>query len=75
VPGQLQHFNSPHIAFADIAMAQQYGGYNQVGYGSNPYDQRDNDGQDPRFNNYSQGRYDDRTCTLPSVCFAAFLLP
>lgn len=43
-------------------MAQQYGGYNQVGYGSNPYDQRDNDGPDGgRYNNYSQGRYDDRT--------------
>lgn len=40
-----------------------YGGYNQVGgYGSNPYDQR-NDNNDAnggdRYNNYSQGRYDD----------------
>lgn len=37
-----------------------YGGYNQVGgYGSNPYDQRndDNVGGD-RYNNYSQGHYD-----------------
>lgn len=41
-------------------MAQQYGGYNQVGgYGSNPYDQRNENGGD-RYNNYSQGRYDDR---------------
>ncbi|KAF2795526.1 t-SNARE [Melanomma pulvis-pyrius CBS 109.77] len=40
-----------------------YGGYNQVGYGTNPYDQRDG-GQGPpgaggRFNNYVEGRYDD----------------
>ncbi|KAL1591343.1 hypothetical protein SLS60_012087 [Paraconiothyrium brasiliense] len=43
-------------------MASQYGngGYQQMGYGANPYDQRDNGGaQDGRFNNYAQGRYDD----------------
>jgi len=42
-------------------MASQYsnGGYQQMGYGSNPYDQRDGAGGD-RFNNFSQGRYDDR---------------
>jgi syntaxin 1B/2/3 len=40
-------------------MAQQHGGYNQMGYGSNPYDERDVDGA--RYNNYSQGRYDERT--------------
>ncbi|KAF3004047.1 Plasma membrane t-SNARE, secretory vesicle fusion [Curvularia kusanoi] len=41
-------------------MNEQYGnsGYNQIdGYGANPYDQRNNDGG--RFNNYSEGRYDD----------------
>ncbi|KAF2467267.1 t-SNARE, partial [Lindgomyces ingoldianus] len=44
------------------AMAQQYGGYNQVGYGSNPYDQRDEaPAASGRYNNYSQGRYDDRS--------------
>lgn len=46
-------------------MASQYGngGYQQMGYGANPYDQR-NDGQAPggRFNNYAQGPYDDRRC-------------
>ncbi|KAF2192276.1 t-SNARE [Zopfia rhizophila CBS 207.26] len=40
-------------------MAQQYGGYNQVGYGTNPYDQRDDGPAGGRYNNYSQGRYDD----------------
>ena len=40
-------------------MAQQYGGYNQMGYGSNPYDQREDD-EGGRYNNYAQGRYDDR---------------
>jgi syntaxin 1B/2/3 len=49
------------------APRQQYGNnnnYNQIGsYGSNPYDQRD--GADAgRYNNYSQGRYDDRTYCL-----------
>lgn len=36
----------------------QYGGYNQMGYGSNPYDQRDDGPGGPggnRYNNYSQG--------------------
>jgi hypothetical protein len=43
-------------------MAQQYGGYNQVGHGTNPFDERAEDGAaDGRFNNYAQGRYDDRT--------------
>ncbi|KAF3051621.1 Plasma membrane t-SNARE, secretory vesicle fusion [Didymella keratinophila] len=40
-------------------MNEQYGnsGYNQIdGYGANPYDQRNDGG---RFNNYSQGHYDD----------------
>jgi syntaxin 1B/2/3 len=46
-------------------MASQYGngGYQQMGYGANPYDQRDGgapDAQGARFNNYAQGRYDDR---------------
>lgn len=39
-----------------------YGGYNQIGYGNNPYDQRDDGaggGGGDRFNNYAQGRYDD----------------
>jgi len=41
-----------------------YGGYNQMGYGSNPYDQRDDgpgagNGNQARYNNYAQGRYDD----------------
>ncbi|KAF2279356.1 t-SNARE [Westerdykella ornata] len=34
-----------------------YGGYNQVGYGSNPYDQRDGGAGGNRYNNYSQGNY------------------
>jgi hypothetical protein len=42
-------------------MAQQYNNYNQVGYGNNPYDQRDDAPSAGRYNNYSQGRYDDRT--------------
>lgn len=39
-----------------------YGGYNQVGYGTNPYDQRNDDQRNDdagRYNNYSQGRYDE----------------
>lgn len=43
-------------------MNEQYGnsGYNQIdGYGANPYDQRNNNNDGGRFNNYSQGRYDD----------------
>lgn len=38
-----------------------YGGYNQVGYGTNPYDQRNDNsnGGGDRYNNYSQGHYDD----------------
>ncbi|KAF1951673.1 t-SNARE [Byssothecium circinans] len=43
-------------------MASQYGngGYQQMGYGSNPYDQRDDGGQGGgRYNNYAQGRYDE----------------
>lgn len=42
-------------------MNEQYGnsGYNQIdGYGANPYDQRNDGG---RYNNYSQGNYDDCT--------------
>ncbi|KAL6712639.1 hypothetical protein ACN47E_000516 [Coniothyrium glycines] len=34
-------------------------GYGQIGYGNNPYDQRDNNPGGDRFNNYAQGRYDD----------------
>ena len=46
-------------------MDSQYGngGYQQMGYGANPYDQRDNNGAaqgGDRYNNYAQGRYDDR---------------
>ncbi|KAK7179399.1 syntaxin 1b 2 3 [Paraphaeosphaeria sporulosa] len=43
-------------------MASQYGngGYQQMGYGANPYDQREDGGaQGARYNNYAQGRYDD----------------
>ncbi|KAJ4325593.1 hypothetical protein N0V94_000548 [Neodidymelliopsis sp. IMI 364377] len=43
-------------------MNEQYGnsGYNQIdGYGANPYDQRNDGAQGGRFNNYSEGRYDD----------------
>ncbi|KZM19665.1 uncharacterized protein EKO05_0004384 [Ascochyta rabiei] len=43
-------------------MNEQYGnsGYNQIdGYGANPYDQRNDGAQGGRFNNYSQGAYDD----------------
>ena len=45
-------------------MASQYGngGYQQMGYGANPYDQRDDGTQPGRFNNFQQGPYDDRTC-------------
>lgn len=60
-------------------MNEQYGnsGYNQIdGYGANPYDQR-NDGaqgaQGGRFNNYSQGRYDDRTSCLQPFAVATLL--
>lgn len=45
-------------------MNEQYGnsGYNQIdGYGANPYDQRNTNNNGGRFNNYSEGRYDDRT--------------
>ena len=45
-------------------MNEQYGnsGYNQIdGYGANPYDQRNTNNDGGRFNNYSEGRYDDRT--------------
>ncbi len=45
-------------------MNEQYGnsGYNQIdGYGANPYDQRNDGAQGGRYNNYSQGQYDDRT--------------
>lgn len=35
-------------------------GYNQIdGYGANPYDQRNTNNDGGRFNNYSEGRYDD----------------
>lgn len=43
-------------------MNEQYGnsGYNQLdGNVANPFDQRDTNGDGGRFNNYSQGRYDD----------------
>ncbi|KAL5462751.1 hypothetical protein PMIN06_001444 [Paraphaeosphaeria minitans] len=41
-------------------MSYGNGGYQQMGYGANPYDQREDGGpQDGRFNNYAQGRYDD----------------
>ncbi|KAF2440361.1 t-SNARE [Karstenula rhodostoma CBS 690.94] len=41
-------------------MSYGNGGYQQMGYGANPYEQREDGGaQDPRFNNYAQGRYDD----------------
>ena len=43
-------------------MAQQYGGYSQVGYDqSNPYDQRDT--HDTGYSNYD-GRYNDRKFPL-----------
>ncbi|KAF2254459.1 t-SNARE [Trematosphaeria pertusa] len=42
-------------------MEQQYGngGYNQIGYGANPYDQREEGPAGGRYNNFAQGRYDD----------------
>lgn len=43
-------------------MAQQYGGYNQVGYGTNPYEERNDGSGAGRYNNYSQGQYDQRAC-------------
>lgn len=49
------------------AANEQYGnkGYGQIGYGANPYDQRDASPAGDRYNNYAQGRYDDRTfCPL-----------
>lgn len=46
-------------------MEQQYGGYNQVGYGTNPYDQRDEEQGAGRYNNYAQGRYDDSEYRIP----------
>lgn len=53
-----------------LTMASQYGnsGYQQMDYGNNPYDQRNDGGaQGGRFNNYAQGRYDDRMFTRPAV--------
>ena len=43
-------------------MASQYGngGYQHMGYGANPYDQRTDDQSGGRYNNYAQGHYDDR---------------
>jgi len=35
-----------------------YGGYNQVGYGTNPYEERNEGPGAGRYNNYSQGQYD-----------------
>ena len=49
------------------ATNEQYGnkGYGQIGsYGNNPYDQRDDGPGGDRYNNYSQGRYDDRTSPI-----------
>lgn len=43
-------------------MAQQYGGYNQVGYGTNPYEERHDGPGAGRYNNYSQGQYDQCMC-------------
>lgn len=57
-------------------MNEQYGnsGYNQIdGYGANPYDQRNDGAQGGRFNNYSQGRYDDRTSPLHPFVVAKLL--
>ncbi len=52
-------------------MADQYGnkGYGQIGsYGNNnPYDQRDEAPAGDRYNNYAQGRYDDRTLGALSI--------
>lgn len=48
-------------------MNEQYGnsGYNQIdSYGGNPYDQRNDGAQGGRYNNFSQGHYDDRTSLL-----------
>lgn len=58
-------------------MNEQYGnsGYNQIdGYGANPYDQRNNNNNDGgRFNNYSQGRYDDCKILLSRVVVTRLL--
>jgi syntaxin 1B/2/3 len=46
------------------AADEQYGnkGYGQIGsYGGNPYDERDQSPAGDRYNNFSQGRYDERT--------------
>ncbi|CAO2657641.1 Nn.00g037670.m01.CDS01 [Neocucurbitaria sp. VM-36] len=50
------------------ATNEQYGnkGYGQIGYGSNPYDQRDDGPGGDRYNNYSQGRYDDPALEMQS---------
>lgn len=60
-------------------MNEQYGnsGYNQIdGYGANPYDQRNtnnNNNDGGRFNNYSQGRYDDCKCSFSRAIVARLL--
>lgn len=50
------------------ATDEQYGnkGYGQIGaYNNNPYDQRDESQGGDRYNNYAQGRYDDRASPTP----------
>jgi hypothetical protein len=57
-------------------MNEQYGnsGYNQIdGYGANPYDQRNNQNDGGRFNNYSQGHYDDCKSSLSRVIVTRLL--
>ncbi|KAF1841464.1 t-SNARE [Cucurbitaria berberidis CBS 394.84] len=41
-------------------------GYGQIGYGSNPYDQRDDNPGGNRYNNYAQGSYDDPALEMQS---------
>jgi hypothetical protein len=45
------------------AADEQYGnkGYGQIGHGGNPYDERDQNPAGDRYNNFSQGPYDERT--------------
>lgn len=63
LPAFLFQLHTPTTHLLTVAMEQQYGngGYNQIGYGANPYDQREEGPAGGRYNNFAQGRYDDRT--------------
>lgn len=55
------------------AINEQYGnkGYGQLESYGNPYDQRDDGAGGDRYNNYSEGRYDDRA--FPAIKHAVLI--